>query len=301
MNSTTVVAVHPVSAARQRVLDYLELTKPRVTTLVLVTVLAGFWLGMRSAAQLVLLAPLLCGTALAVGGANALNQWSERVPDALMERTRRRPLPSGRLHPEEARRFGLLSSVAGIVYVAVAVDALAGVLVALSVACYVLVYTPLKRTTSLCTLVGAIPGALPPAIGWAGARGTLGLEAWALFAISFVWQLPHFLAIAVLYRDDYARAGFRVLSIGDGNGLRTAHQTLLYAVVLLPVSLFPALIGMAGARYFYSALLLGLAFLAVSLRAISLRTMPSTRRLFRASVLYLPLLLALLSMDKIAG
>jgi len=299
MNAAPASAVPRLSMTRHPALDYLELTKPRITVLVLATVLAGFWLGMRSAAQLVRLVPLLFGTALAVGGANALNQWSERVPDALMQRTKRRPLPSGRLHPEDARRFGLCLSVAGIVSLALAVNFLTGVLTAVSVACYVLIYTPLKRKTSLCTLVGAIPGALPPVIGWAGARGTLGLEAWTLFTISFVWQLPHFLAIAVLYRDDYARAGFRMLPLDDIEGMATARQTLLYAALLLPVSLFPVLLGFAGTRYFYSALLLGLAFLGVSVRAVRLRTIPSMQQLFRASVLYLPLLLVLLSMDKI--
>jgi protoheme IX farnesyltransferase len=282
-------------------LDYLELTKPRVTALVLVTVLAGFWLGLRLIEQWALLAPLLVGTALTAGGANALNQWSERLPDALMQRTKHRPLPAGRMPPERARRFGWCLAVGGIVLLAVGVNWPAALLAAISADSYVMLYTPLKRRTNLCTLVGAIPGALPPVIGWAGARGEVGSGAVALFAILFLWQLPHFLAIEVLYRDDYARAGFRMLPLDDEDGLRTARQLLLYATVLLPVSLFPTLLGLAGPRYFYGALVLGLLILAAAARAALLRSLPVMRQLFRVSVLYLPLLLSLLAADKVAG
>jgi len=299
MTTSTLLASVPLALAKQRLLDYLELTKPRVTLLVLVTVLAGFWLGIRSADQLALVVPLVCGTALAVGGANALNQWSERVPDGLMQRTKHRPLPAGRLHPEEARRFGLLLSAGGVVVLSITVNLLAATLTAVAIVSYVFVYTPLKRTTTLCTLVGAIPGALPPMIGWAGARDALGVEAWVIFAIVFLWQLPHFLAIAVLYRDDYARAGFQMLPVLDREGLATARQTALYGLALLPVSLFPTVLGLAGPRYFSGALMLGVAFLAISLRAACLRSMPSMRQLFLSSLLYLPLLLGLLIWDKV--
>ena len=285
---------------RQRLFEYAELTKPRLTALVLVTAAAGFWMGMRSMAQLSWLVPLLFGIALAVGGANALNQWSERVPDSLMQRTKRRPLPSGRLHPEEARRFGLLLSIGGVLCLAVFVNLLTAALTTLSIASYVFFYTPLKRMTPLCTLVGAIPGALPPLIGWAGARAALSIEAWALFAILFVWQLPHFLAIAMLYRDDYARAGFQMLPVLDGDGMATARETVLYGLVLLPVSLFPAFLGLAGWAYFLSAFLLSTMLFLISVRAALRRSMASTRQLFHASVLYLPLLLGVLSLDKIS-
>jgi protoheme IX farnesyltransferase len=300
MTTSTLLGSAPLSLMRQRFLDYGELTKPRLTALVLVTAAAGFWLGTQSAAQLSLLAPLLLGTALAVGGANALNQWSERVPDGLMQRTKRRPLPSGRLHPEAARRFGLLLAVGGVLCLAVFVNLFSAALATLSIASYVLLYTPLKRVTPLCTLVGAIPGALPPLIGWAGARGTLGIEAWALFAILFVWQLPHFLAIAMLYRDDYARAGFQMLPVLDGAGLVTARETVLYGLVLLPVSLFPTFLGLAGPVYFVSAFVLSAALFVISARAALVRSLASIRQLFLASVLYLPLLLGVLSLDKVS-
>ena len=285
---------------RQRLFEYAELTKPRLTALVLVTAAAGFWMGMRSMAQLSWLVPLLFGIALAVGGANALNQWSERVPDSLMQRTKRRPLPSGRLHPEEARRFGLLLTVGGVLCLAVSVDVLSAALTMLSIASYVFLYTPLKRMTPLCTLVGAIPGALPPMIGWAAARQTLGIEAWALFAILFVWQLPHFLAIAFLFRDDYAQAGFQMLPVLDRDGTVAAREIVLYGFALVPVSLFPAFLGMAGPVYFAGAFLLSTALLVISIRAALRRSMASVRQLFLASVIYLPLLLGLLSLTKLS-
>lgn len=285
---------------RQRLADYVELTKPRLTALVLVTVAAGFWLGLNASTPPALLIPLLCATALAVGGANALNQWSERGPDGLMQRTKRRPLPSGRLASDEACCFGLLLCVAGVLWLAVSVNGLAAALTTLSIASYVLLYTPLKRVTPLCTLVGAVPGALPPMIGWAAARQTLSIEAWALFAILFVWQLPHFLAIAFLYRDDYAQAGFQMLPVVDREGTVAARALVLYAFALVPVSLFPAFLGMASPVYFAGAFLLSTALLLVSIRAALRRSMASVRQLFLASVLYLPLLLGILSLTKLA-
>jgi protoheme IX farnesyltransferase len=280
--------------------EYLELTKPRLSVLVLVTAAAGFWLGMRTGETLWRVVPLLFGMGLVTGGANALNQWSERDRDALMERTKHRPLPAGRLSPEAACRFGLVLSVAGLLIVGIAVDLLSSALAALGWALYVLVYTPMKRWTPLCTLVGAIPGALPPVIGWAGARHALGLEAWALFAILFVWQLPHFLALAVLYRDDYARAGFPMLPMVEVDGLATARQIFLYGMALVPVSLFPATIGVANATYFYGAIVLSLAFLVVAARAAWIRSSRTARALFRASVLYLPGLLGLLACTRVS-
>ena len=289
----------PLVGSRQRLVDYLELAKPRVTGLVLLTVVAGFWVGLRSPAQWPTLIPLLLGTALAVGGANTLNQWSEREADGLMERTKSRPLPAGRLPAEEARRAGLVLSVVGVLILALGVNLLTAWLTTFSIATYVLLYTPLKQRTTLCTLIGAVPGALPPMIGWAGARDALGIGAWALFVMLFLWQLPHFLAIAVLYREDYTRAGFRMLPVGDTEGLATARQTVLYGIALVPASVFPSLIGLAGPGYFYAALAVSLWFLAISLRAALVRSVPAMQQLFRASVLYLPLLLGLLVWLKV--
>ena len=301
MSSVTIPGSVPVALIRQRLLDYLELTKPRVTALVLMTVAAGYWLGLRAGTHAAFGVPVLVGAVLAVGGANALNQWMEREPDRLMRRTRMRPLPAGRLDPDEARRFGVALSVAGVLWLAVTVNGLAALLTLIAIGSYVFLYTPLKRKTSLCTLVGAIPGALPPVIGWAAARNALGVEALVLFTMLFLWQLPHFLAIAVLYRDDYARAGFRMLPLVDQTGSMTARQILLYGLALLPVSLLPSLLGFAGASYAYGALVLGLGFFAVSLYAALVRSLPAMRRLFLASVIYLPSLFALLVWDHVSA
>ena len=277
---------------------YWELTKPRLTLLVLATMAAGYWLGAGASADWRLLTAGLIGTGLVAGGANALNQWWERDADALMRRTRQRPLPSGRLAPEAARRFGWALIAGGLLVLAAGTNWWAVGLAGLSAASYVYAYTPLKSRTALCTLVGAIPGALPPMIGWAVARDGLGVGAWALFAVLFMWQLPHFLALALLYQEDYARAGFKMLPVIDVDGLATARQIALYALALLPVSVFPATVGLGGRAYVAGALGLGLAFLAVSLSAAWRRTLPSCRRLFLASLLYLPLLLGLLVLNR---
>ncbi|MBI4343470.1 MAG: protoheme IX farnesyltransferase [Candidatus Omnitrophica bacterium] len=278
--------------------DYLELTKPRLSALVLVTAGVGFWLGLQDAGRLAVIIPALLGTALTAGGANALNQWMEREADALMERTRQRPLPSGRLKPESARRFGLELVVGGVALLAIAVNALAASLAALAALSYLAVYTPLKRLSPLCTLAGAIPGALPPMIGWAAARGTLGPQAWLLFGLLFLWQLPHFLAIAVLYREEYARAGFQMLPVTETAGLVTARHTLLCGLWLVPMSLLPAAVGLAGMRYAAGALLLGTGFLILAAGAAWSRSPAACRRLFQTSILYLPLLLGLLAWDR---
>ncbi len=283
---------------RQRVADYVELTKPRLSALVLVTTAAGFWLGLRAPFEIGRGVCVLLGTAMVVAGANALNQWSEREFDALMERTKHRPLPAGRLSPDAAFRFGFVLSGAGLAELVGSGHTLSAVLAAVSWASYLLVYTPLKRRTTFCTLVGAIPGALPPLIGWAGARHALGFDAWALVAILFVWQLPHFLALAVLYQEDYARAGFRMLPLLEPRGLAAARQTALYGLALLPVSLFPALLGVVRAGYCYGATVLSLAFLILAIRAAWLRSLQSCRQLFLASVVYLPVLLSLLALNR---
>ena len=278
--------------------DVLELTKARLSLLVLITTAVGFWIGLRPGDSLGRLLPVLLGTALVIGGANALNQWLEREPDALMERTKRRPIPAGRVAPETARRWGLLCAFGGTLLLSLTVNSVSALLALAGLASYVLVYTPMKRRTPLCTLVGAIPGALPPLIGWAGARGTLGAEAWVLFAILFVWQLPHFLALALLHREDYARAGFHMLPLIESGGPTTARQMFLYGMALLPASLCPTVFGLAGPAYFFGALILGLGFLAIAARAAWWRTPRAAWQLFFASVLYLPLLLALMALDR---
>ncbi len=282
----------------RRLGDFCELTKPRLSGLVLFTTAVGCWLGMRSAAQAPLFLSTMIGTALVVAGANALNQWAERDQDRLMLRTRHRPVPTGRLHPDSAHRFGAALVLAGVVYLALAANLLAAGLAVVSAVSYLALYTPMKSASALCTLVGAIPGALPPVIGWAAMRGTLGPEAWALFAILFIWQLPHFLGIALLYRDDYARAGFCMLPLTEPHGFVTARQIVLYGLVLVPASLFPSFLGLAGACYGIGALLLSAAFLAIGVRAALVRSTVCARHLFLASVAYLPLLLLLLACDK---
>lgn len=277
---------------------YLELTKARLSLLVLMTTAVGFWLGMETMEQLPLILPVCVGTALVVGGANTLNQWMERAEDALMQRTQNRPLPSGRLAPAVAYRFGLGLSAIGFVVLGLMVNLLTVGIAAVGWISYVLIYTPLKRRTPLCTLVGAIPGAVPPMIGWAAARNGLDVSAWALFFLLFVWQLPHFLSLAVLHREDYARAGFPMLPLVETDGLVTARQIVLYGLTLLPVSLFPTLVGIAGPVYFYGALTMSLAFLVVAAQAAWQRSPQSARILFRTSVLYLPVLLGMLAWDR---
>ncbi len=282
------------ASMREKAASFLELTKPRLTSLVIVTTAAGYWLAVSSFEEFFRCLPVLLGTTLAAGGANALNQWAEREQDAHMHRTRSRPLPTGRLSPREALVFGWTLIGAGVAVLAWLVNPLSAFLAAASALSYIWIYTPMKRTTSLCTLAGAVPGALPPMIGWAAARGSLGVEAWTLFALLFVWQLPHFLAIAVLFKDDYAAAGFKMLPLAEAGESMTARQTFLYGLVLLPVSLFPAVIGLGGGWYMAGALLLSGIFLGFSAQAALDRTAPACRRLFHSSIIYLPVLLLLL-------
>jgi protoheme IX farnesyltransferase len=283
--------------SRPRLGDYLELTKPRICALVLVTTAIGFLLGAGPIDSLRFAATLL-GTALIGGGASALNHLLERKVDALMRRTENRPLPTGRLHPAEVLIFGVVLSALGVTTLFVRVNALTGVLGVIALVSYVLVYTPLKRVTSLNTHVGAIPGALPAVMGYTASQGRFGLEAWVLFSIMFLWQLPHFLAIAWLYRDDYRRAGFPMLTVVDVDGSATGRQVVLYTLSLIAVSLLPSLLGMAGILYFFLALVLGLGFLAFGVALARRKTALSARRLLLASVVYLPLLLSALMLDK---
>jgi len=283
-----------------RVADYAELTKPRITFMVVVSTAAGYYLGADRALDLLRMLNTLIGTALVASGASALNQLLERDTDALMHRTRNRPLPSRRLDFAQVLGFGLACAVLGTVYLYLTVNPLTSMLGALTVALYVLAYTPLKRHSSLCTIVGAVPGAMPPVMGWTAAWGNLSLEAWTLFAILFFWQLPHFLAIAWAYRDDYARGGQPMLPVIDRDGSRTARQIVLYCLALVPVSLAPALIHLSGTIYFGGALALGLLYLGAGLHAARARSIDSARLLLRTSVVYLPLLLALMTLDKVA-
>jgi protoheme IX farnesyltransferase len=271
-----------------------------VTALVLVTTLVGYYLGAEGAgaAEGLRLLHALLGTGLLASGAAALNQWLEREHDRNMRRTANRPLPSGRLAPIEALLFGAGLAVAGIAYLAATVNGLTAAIGAATLVSYAFIYTPLKRVSSLCTIVGAVPGALPPLMGWAAARGALGAEAWTLFAILFVWQLPHFHAIAWMYREDYTRAGYRMVSVGDPDGSATSRQIAAFSFALVPISLAPAWFGMSGPVYFYGALLLGLSHLALGLAVVAYRSRPSARGLFLGSLVYLPVLLGLLTIDR---
>jgi protoheme IX farnesyltransferase len=298
MKLTTTLAADPGVLTRSRAADYLELTKPRVAVLVLFTVAVGAVLAAPGNLNLVVLLHTLAGTALVAAGASALNQLLERHSDALMRRTENRPLPAGRLYPSEVLLFGCGLGLAGIVYLATALDhPWAAVVAAVTFLSYVCVYTPLKRWTTLNTLVGAVPGALPPVIGWTALRGSLGLDALALFGIVFLWQVPHFLAIAWIYRDDYARARLRMLPVNDRSGVRTGRTMLIYTAALLLVSLAPVLIGGAGPLYLVGALVLGGGFLVRAIAFMRASTQAQARSVLRASLIYLPVLFALLLLD----
>ena len=298
MTPRTEVIVAALPRERTRVLgDLLALTKPRVVLMVLITTVVGYYVGLAAAPDYTRLAALLIGTALAAGGTLALNQYWEREVDARMERTRMRPLPEGRLTPLEALLFGSALTAAGLLVLVLGGGRLAAATVAATFVLYVFAYTPLKLRTPFCTLVGAVPGALPPVAGWAAAREDLGLGAWVLFGILFLWQLPHTLAIAQLYRDDYARAGVRLLPVIDA-GRATERQILSGTLALLAVSLLPTLIGLAGSLYFTGALLLGGAFVALGAQQALAPAPLRVRRVLLASLVYLPVLLALLAFDK---
>jgi len=292
-----IVPAAALAVSPSRVADFVELTKPRITALVLVTAAVGYAVGGGAALSAINFMLFMVGTALLCGGASALNQYLERDADARMTRTSRRPLPAGRLTPPDALAFGLTISAVGLVVLA-GVNLLTLALGAASILSYVLAYTPLKRVTSLCTVVGAVPGALPPLMGWAAARGSLGPAGWGLFAILFLWQLPHFLAIGWLYREDYARGGFPMLAVSDRDGSSSGRQAALYATALLPVTLAAGLLAAAGKAYLWGALVLGVVFLACALAFLWNRSTGSARRLFLVSVLYLPLLLCLMVFDR---
>jgi protoheme IX farnesyltransferase len=275
-----------------------ELFKLRLTTLVLLTTLAGYHLGRSGPLDWTLLALTLAGTGLVAAGAAALNQWLEREHDARMPRTAARPLPAGRMEPDAALLIGLVTSAAGILLLGWFVNGLTALLGALALVSYVAVYTPLKRVSTWNTLVGAVPGALPPLMGWTAARHGAEAGGWALFAILFLWQVPHFFAIAWLYREQYGQAGFRMLPVADPAGTRTGRQAVLFAAALLPVAALPTVLGVTGPLYLAGGLALGAGFLATAVAFRRRLDGPSARRLFFASILYLPCLLSLMAMDK---
>jgi protoheme IX farnesyltransferase len=285
--------------SRTRARDFVALAKPRLNVLVVASSLAGYVMaGTEGLGALRLLGTLL-GTGLVAGGASGFNQVLERDVDMLMRRTRMRPLPDQRLQLIEASIFAAAISATGLLLLAATANLLAAGVALLTLVTYVLIYTPLKRRSSFGTVIGAIPGAFPPLIGWAAARGTLTTEAWTLFGIVFLWQLPHFLAIAWIYREDYARAGFPMLPVTEPDGRSTGRQSVLYAAALVPLSLAPMLMGLAGEVYFAGALVLGLAFVGLTIQFARTRSVRDARRVFFASIIYLALIWVLMIADKI--
>jgi protoheme IX farnesyltransferase len=284
--------------AAGKLASYLDLTKPRITMLVTATAAAGYCLGSVGSIDYFRFFHTALGIALLSSGLATLNQYIERDLDRLMHRTEARPLPSGKLQPRQALRFGIALSLIATVYLAVFVNPLSAALGVLTFAAYLFAYTPLKTRTTMSTIIGAFPGAMPPFIGWVAANGQITIEAWVLFAILFLWQFPHFLAIAWMYRDDYARAGIKMLPVVEPDGRITGQQIIAYTVLLVPVSLMPTLLHLAGAVYFYGALALGLWFLYYSVRAARQRTTWQARKLLLASVLYLPVLFALMVLNR---
>ena len=280
---------------RVRFADLMELTKPRITFLVLITTLVGFYMGSRESLNFVLMLHTLFGTALVASGASALNQYFERELDARMMRTRNRPLPDGRLLAVDALIFSSLISGAGVAYLVFFVNSLTGALGAATLAGYILVYTPLKTRTTLCTIIGAFPGAAPPVMGWTAARGEVDAVALSLFAILFLWQMPHFFAIAWIFTEDYKRAGFSIHPSGE----RTGRQIILYCCALIPISVLPTFFGLTGMLYLLGAILLGFVYLGYGFAVALFRSNTHAHRLLRCSVLYLPALLVLMMIDKV--
>ena len=300
MTPPTEVIVAPLVRDRRRLLgDLVTLTKPRVVLMIVLTTLVGYYVGLTGAPDWTRLLHPAIGTVLAAGGTLALNQYWERDVDARMERTRTRPLPDGRLMPLEALTFGGAITALGIVYLAAFVGMAPAAVTFATFVLYLFAYTPLKLRTALCTIIGAVPGALPPVTGWVAARDDAGAGAWILFGILFLWQLPHTLAIARLYREDYARAGVRLLPVIDPEGTSTERQIVTGCLALLGVSLLPTLIGLAGVVYFVGALALGLGFVMLGVRQVLAPSVDGARRVLFASLLYLPALLTLLAVDKV--
>lgn len=277
---------------------YLELTKPRITLMVVLTALAGFCLGSKGGVNFIQFLHTAIGLTLLSSGVSTLNQYLERNSDSLMRRTQNRPLPAGKLSATAAAWFGGLTSLAGLAYLTFVLNPLSGLWGFAALFSYVFVYTPLKRRTTVCTFIGAFPGALPPLIGWTAASNGMGVGAFAVFGILFLWQFPHFHAIAMLYADDYARADIKMLPVVERDWRRTGREIIAYAAVLLPVSLLPTAIGISGKIYFVGALLLGAYFFYVSVKTAQAKTKAQSRTLLKASVLYLPLLYILMVLNS---
>jgi heme o synthase len=280
---------------RARAMDFVELTKPRITFMVLVSTIVGFYMGTEGRLPAFLLFHTIVGTALVASGASALNQYFERHLDARMNRTRTRPLPDGRLMAGDAFAFSLTISALGVGYLAIFVNILTAALGAFTLGAYILIYTPLKTRTTLCTLIGAFPGAIPPLMGWAATRGNLDTTGLSLFAILFLWQMPHFFAIAWMFTEDYARAGFVV----HGSSVRTGRQIIAYGCALIPVSMLPTVLGATGRWYLIGALLLGFIYLGYGFAVALFRSSTHAQRLLKISVLYLPALFLLMMIDKV--
>jgi protoheme IX farnesyltransferase len=278
--------------------DYIALTKPRITWLILMSTGVGYFFGASGVLHWPLLIHTLIGTGLIASGTAALNQWYERDADLLMRRTSARPLPSGKMTAPNALRFGIILAVAGFAELALGVNILAAMLGAFTLGSYLFIYTPLKQRSHLSTVIGALPGAMPPLMGYAASHGSLTPEAWTLFAILFIWQFPHFLAIAWMYREDYARAGILMLPVVEPDGMSTGRQIILYASTLIPVSLFPVLLGMSGRVYLVGALILGGWFLYTGVRVAFDRTNVRARRVLLASIIYLPMIYGLMVFDR---
>ncbi len=299
MNSATDICdlsvTTPVSAWR----DFYELLKPRMNLLILGTTTVGFSVAARTTADWMRLPNTLIGTALCAASAAILNQYLEREYDGLMPRTAHRPLPTGRISPIHALLLGVATGMLGGFYLLLFVNWMTAVLGSVTLLSYVMVYTPLKRVTTLNTIVGAVPGAVPPMMGWTAVTGSLAPPAWALFGILFVWQIPHFLAIATLYREDYRLGGFKMLPVNDPTLRATGKQMLLYSAALFPVSLLPAMVGVGGEIYTVSAVLLGVGFFAFAMSCATRRTRGEARKLFFASIIYLPVLLGVLMLDRV--
>jgi protoheme IX farnesyltransferase len=293
-----IVRTEPGLSVAGKLAAYSELTKPRITFLVTLTAAAGFCMGSTGGIDYFGLLNMSVGIALLSSGISALNQYLERDLDGLMRRTQARPLPAGKLSPLEAAVFGISLSIIATVYLAMLTNGLSALLGLATLASYLFVYTPLKTKTTLSTVFGAFPGAMPPFIGWVAARGRIGVEAWILFAILFLWQFPHFLAIAWMYRDDYARAGIKMLPVVEPEGKVTGQQIITYTLLLVPVSFLPAAVGISGSIYLVGAAVLGIGFLFFSARAALVRTTWQARKLLLASVLYLPALFALMVLNR---
>ena len=284
---------------RTRASDFLALTKPRLNSLVIATTAVGYYMGAGNRVAALACVHTLMGTALVAGAAAALNQVAERDVDGRMQRTRLRPIPDGRLQPAEAWWFGVVLAAIGLFQLGFGANLLAAAVALVTLVTYISVYTPLKRRTSAATVIGAVPGALPPVVGWAAARGALTVEALALFVIVLLWQVPHFFAIAWMHREDFKKAGFPFLPVVDPDGRRTARQIMLYASALLPMSLVPTLVGLTGGAYLVGAGLLGLGFLLLASRFAASRTSNRAQSLFRGSIAYLPLLWGLMIAERV--